>query len=94
MTETSKPLEWDDLWAEMEKPGYPWVLTTESMYDEMLNVLPPRAYGGDGFLVGEPLTHNNEGEAVHAGFFRLIDGNYYAKNMTVREFQLRMGIHK
>ena len=79
------PLEWQALWAAMEKQPYPWVKTTERMYHEMLEVLPPISMGGGGFLVGEAQTHNNNGEPVYAGFVKI--GNYYqARYMTLREF--------
>lgn len=31
--------------------------TTEERYDEMLGCLPPIAFDGRNFLVGEPMTH-------------------------------------
>lgn len=34
-----------------------WEPSTAEQYDEMLNVLPPAAYAGGGFLVGEPYDH-------------------------------------
>lgn len=78
------PLTWQPLWDAMEANPEKWVLTTENMFFDMLQVLPPRKMLGAIFLVGEPLKHVN-GEAVHACFTRK-DGAHWAKNMTVREF--------
>ena len=35
-----------------------WEPVSEERYDEMLEVLPPAAYGSGGFLVGEPWDHH------------------------------------
>jgi hypothetical protein len=78
------PLTWQPLWDAMEENPEKWVLTTENMYFDMLQVLPPRKMLGESFLVGEPLRHVN-GEAVYACFTKLGDV-YRAKNLTVREF--------
>lgn len=79
------PLEWSDLWAAMDASPDAWVHTTEAMYWQMLEFLPPRADAGNRFLVGEPKTHNAEGKAVHACFWER-DGSYFAKHMTVEQF--------
>ena len=66
--------------------------TTEERYGEMLDVLPPAAYGNLGFLVGEPVTHRR---CTVAGCyaptydaFMHWKGQYYASDepMTVFEF--------
>lgn len=78
-------LEWDVLWLAMDQNPEAWIPTTESMYWDMLCVLPPKAMRGTTFLVGEPLRHNAKGEAVHACFTKF--GNTYkARNLTVRQF--------
>lgn len=79
------PLEWSDLWAAMDAQPTEWIETTESMYWQMLECVPPRADAGSRFLVGEPKTHNAEGKAVHA-CFRQVGDTYQAKHMTVAEF--------
>jgi len=89
-TTTGTPLEWQPLWAVMAENYYAgngeWVPTTEEMYREMLNVLPPVCQRGGSFLVGEPWNHNAEGQAVFAAFSR--HGEHYkARYMTLREFK-------
>ena len=62
-----------------------WISTTLEMYHEQLWVLPPTAQRGGAFLVGEPASHNRLGEAVYACFLAR-NGRYFAKNMTVAQF--------
>ena len=81
----NKPLEWQPLWDAMEANPSEWIPTTEAMYWEMLEVLPPRKMLGQNFLVGEPLRSNGKGEAVYSCFTKYCD-KYAAKNMTVNEF--------
>jgi|GEM_PF-3253630 len=88
----SAPLEWAALWAAMDAAPNDWIETTEEMYFEMLECVPPRAMARGWFLVGEPKTHNEQGEAVHA-CFRMTGGTissgtarFHAKHMTVAEF--------
>ncbi len=86
-TENDNPLEWDALWAVMQQKPYPWALTTEHMYYEMLEAVPPQDMGAGGFLVGEPYIHNDNGEAVYACFTKNLSGTLYqARYMTQREF--------
>ena len=85
-----KTLEWSDLWAAMDAHPDEWIPTTEAMYWEMLEVLPPRKMVGQNFMVGEPLRHNNKGEAVHACFTKFGD-TYKARNLTVAEFMAEHG---
>lgn len=63
MTER-KTYEWAELWAQMDAHPDEWIATTEGMFYEMLEVLPPAAYAVRGFLVGEPVRHNAQGEAM------------------------------
>lgn len=81
------PFAWSTLWAEMDAQPTEWIETTEDMYWDMLEALPPRAQAGNRFLVGEPKTHNAEGKAVHACFWKKADGRYFAKHMTVEQFR-------
>lgn len=83
-TETH-PLEWSPLWAAMKAAPHAWILTTDAMYDEMLNVLPPRAMRRNVFLVGEAERHNEKGQAVYACFKRSA-GAVYATYMSHAEF--------
>jgi hypothetical protein len=85
MSLKSEKLEWADLWAAMDaKPG-DWIETTEEMFWDMLEAVPPRAHVGTRFLVGEPKTTNEEGKEVHA-CFKEEGGRFYAKHMTVEQF--------
>ena len=83
-TETKK-LEWSELWDAMDAAPDAWIPTTEEMYWQMLEVVPPRAQVRDRFLVGEALRQNAEGKAVHS-CFKEVEGQYFAKNMTVEHF--------
>ena len=70
---------------------------TRRKYREMLEVLPTAAMASnkeyEGFLVGEPTSHNDRGEALYASYFCDAPGNmsgpeYIAgPNMTVAEFK-------
>ena len=74
------------LWDAMKKEPTKWIRTTEGMYYDMLEVLPPAAMGHGAFLVGEPYTHNSRGEAVHACFANMY-GDFFARYSTIREFR-------
>jgi hypothetical protein len=84
--EQSAPLEWSALWKAMDASPQEWIPTTEAMYWEMLECVPPRAQSRIGFLVGEPLRSDEDGNAVHA-CFRGVNGQYSARNLTVNEFR-------
>ena len=88
-----KLLEWDDLWAAMDAAPDAWIPTTEAMYWHMLEVLPPRKMIGHNFMVGEPLRHNDAGEAVHACFTKFGD-TYKARNLTLAQFMQEHGFAK
>lgn len=81
----SQLLEWAELWDAMDSKPDQWHETTESMYYEMLCVLPPIKQIGDCFMVGEPLRHNEKGEAIYACFVRFGD-RFKAKNLTIPGF--------
>lgn len=80
------PLEWQPLWDAMDAAPAAWIPTTEQMYWDMLECVPPRAMAGGRFLVGEPQTHNAEGKAVYACFMERPSGQFFARYMTVSEF--------
>ena len=85
-----KQLEWQELWDAMDASPNEWIPTTEAMYWEMLEVLPPRKMLGRNFLVGEATRSNSEGEAVYAAFTKFGD-TYKAKHLTLREFMAEHG---
>lgn len=64
-----------------------WTPTTEFMWNDQLNCLPPRASGGGAFLVGEAWNHTSDtGEAVYA-CFACLSGKYFARYMTLKMFK-------
>lgn len=83
---SAQQLEWQDLWDAMKAAPDAWIPTTENMYWQMLEVLPPRAQTRTAFLVGEPLRSNGQGEAVYSCFAKTGD-EYRAKNLTVKQFR-------
>lgn len=94
----NEPKERAELWDAMKYAPSLWQETTEAMYSEMLNVLPPAAMGSGGFLVGEAYRHNTRGEAIYACFTRQADHTrgqhiYQARYMTVAEFATWAAIH-
>lgn len=70
-----------------------WEPCSEARYHDMLNVLPPAAWIGGGFLVGEPMDHEADtGRPRYMAFYKR--GDTYAASdrpMTVREFRAAMG---
>ena len=83
-------LEWAPLWAAMDEKPSEWIPTTEAMYWEMLEVVPPRKMVGRNFLVGEASHSNNKGEAVYSCFTKFGD-TYKAKNLTLAEIMAEHG---
>jgi len=81
----NKPLEWQALWDAMAANPSEWIPTTEAMYWEMLEAVPPRAQKKTAFLVGEADHDNAEGYPVYSAFKRVGD-NFYAKSMTFAQF--------
>lgn len=81
----NQPLEWQALWNAMDANPDQWIETTESMYWEMLEVLPPRSMIGRNFLVGEADHHNSEGYPVYSCFTKFGD-IYKAKKLSYKQF--------
>ena len=88
-TET-KPLEWQELWDAMDASPNEWIPTTEAMYWQMLECLPPRKMIGQNFLVGEVNDHTEDGQGIYACFTKFGD-TYKAKHLTVAEFMAEHG---
>ena len=80
------PVEWDALWAAMRKTPSAWIETTEKMYWDMLEVLPPVRMDGRKFLVGEADHHNDAGEAVYA-CFKKIGSKFFARYLSIGQYQ-------
>lgn len=65
-----------------------WIKVTEARYWEMLEVLPPEAQTGFGFLVGEATDHNAQGRPRFAAFVE-VQGQFFesAEPMTIADFK-------
>ena len=85
-----EPFEYSALFQLMGASPRQWVPTTEKMFYDMLGALPPmklRTDGGwTGFLMGEPVNHDAQGDAIYSAYI-CVDGKFYAQNMTVKEFK-------
>jgi hypothetical protein len=79
------PLVWNELWDAMKETPSAWVETTEKMYWDMLEVLPPVKMTGRHFLVGEADHHTSGGEAVYA-CFKKSGTRFFARYLTVAQF--------
>jgi hypothetical protein len=66
-----------------------WVEVTEARYDEMLGMLPPAIMTGVGFLVGEPMDHNAQGQPRFSAFAHVNYERFFeAKEvLTIAEFR-------
>lgn len=80
------PLEWQALWDAMDAHPTEWIQTTEKMYWQMLEAVPPRAHSNGAFLVGEASHSNAEGRTMYAGF-KKTGGQFYAKYLTIDQFK-------
>ena len=83
--------QWAALWSAMQanynaKSGE-WTETTEHMFHEMLNAVPPRATKRGAFLNGEEWTHDEDGNGIFSAFRELPGNRYAAKYMTLAEFK-------
>jgi hypothetical protein len=81
----NKPLEWKALWDALDANPDAWIPTTEAMYWEMLEAVPPRKMIGHHFLVGEALRDNSDGYPVYSCFTKHGD-THKAKHMTYKQF--------
>lgn len=84
-TQTQAPLVWKPLWDAMRSSHAAWIPTTEEMYWDMLEALPPLKMGRGAFLMSEPDHTNAGGYEVYACFLRKND-KYFARYMTKQEF--------
>jgi hypothetical protein len=82
----NRPLVWAELWAAMEAKPDAWIPTTEEMYWEMLEALPPAGWIGGAFLVGEPHHHDADGYAVFA-CFRQQGKLFHARHLNKPQFR-------
>ena len=79
------PIVWTELWDAMKENPSAWVETTEEMYWEMLEVVPPVKMTGRHFLVGEAHHSNEQGEEVYA-CFKKSGTRFFARYLTISQF--------
>lgn len=72
-----------------QPPAVVWNPTTADKYDEMLNVLPPAAWIGGAFLVGEPVDHcPTTGAPRYEAYWQFGDAFVVSSRaITTREFR-------
>jgi len=80
------PVVWAELWEAMKETPSAWIETTEKMYWDMLEVLPPVRMDCSKFLVGEADHENSAGEPVYA-CFKKIGSKYFARYLSVAQFE-------
>ena len=92
---TAERIPWED-WrarkiAEQDTP-IRWDPSTAEQYADMLNILPPRAWTGGGFLVGEPTDHSAATGAPRYQAYRYAGHRYAASSrpVTVAEFRVAL----
>lgn len=62
---------------------------TAERYREMLEVLPPARWIGGSFLVGEAMSHDDDGQARYAYYFRRGDQHFHGPDLTIAEFEAK-----
>jgi hypothetical protein len=80
------PVVWNELWDAMKETPSAWIETTEKMYWDMLECLPPKRMESRKFLVGEADHHNEQGEAVFA-CFKKVGVKFFSRYLTIAQFQ-------
>jgi len=60
---------------------------TKDHYLDMLEVLPPADMAENGFLLGEPQTHNAQGQPVYDFYWTDGQGYYWGGYSTERQFE-------
>lgn len=60
----------------------------EETYWHFLGCVPPVVQNSDGYVCGEPYSHNGEGKGIYLSAIER-DGVYYAKHGTIKEFTER-----
>ena len=79
------PPVWGELWDALQETPAKWVETTEEMYWEMLEALPPKRQDAQKFLVGEAHHTDAHGVDVHA-CFKEHNGRFFARYATLAEY--------
>ncbi len=60
-------------------------------YQQMLEVLPPARWIGGAFLVGEAMSHDDNGQARYAYYFRRGGQHFHGPDLTIAEFEAKHG---
>lgn len=81
----TEQLTWQALWDAMDANPGTWIKTSEEMYWNMLEAVPPRAMRRRAFLVGEALRDDENGQAVYS-CFKQVGSEYFARNLTLEQF--------
>jgi hypothetical protein len=63
-------------------PNFTWQPSTEERYDYALDVLPPAGMRSGMFLLGEPMDHSDEGEAMFSVYARIPRHDDHGNNTT------------
>lgn len=66
-----------------------WRRIDEEHYDWYLNSVPPITMKNNGFLAGEPYTHDDMGNGVYLAC-KEYNHRFYAKLMTLKEFKVKI----
>ena len=85
--------EWVEAKAQAQDAPGRWVPVTEDRFHEMLNVLPPAAWHGGAFLVGEASDHHAASGRPRFTCCREKGGEFaeYSRPMTHKEFVAQFG---
>jgi hypothetical protein len=85
--------DWTTQRAALQNTPVEWVETNEETFHEMLNVLPPAAWHGGAFLVGEASDHSYSTGRPRFQCYRECAGQFHASSrpMTHKEFVAEFG---
>lgn len=78
--------------ADLEGNDRRWHEIDESSFDYMLDILPPLAVAGGGYITSEPYTHLPNGEGVYLACVpskesHLLRIQFFAAYLTLKEFK-------
>jgi len=75
--------------AEQQRTPIAWAETTEARFYDMLGCLPPAAYGGGGFLVGEPMDHDAGNGQPRYDAYRQVGERYLVASRPLTRAEFR-----
>lgn len=81
--------EWADAKAASQDSPITWEPTTAEHFEDMMNIIPPAAWHGADFLIGEPCDHHAKTGAPRFQAMRKAGEHYLASSrpITVAEFK-------